>query len=172
MTVIAPADSYGNSDHPAWNTGRGVVDSDRASVLADVLGRIRGPRDLDPLSREELNALAAETRAFLVDKVSASGGHLGPNLGVVELTIALHRVFDSPRDALIFDTGHQAYVHKILTGRQDGFDRLRASGGSAAPPSPDGCESCCVAACSSDGGSSGSGSSIGRPSRSIQGALG
>ena len=135
MTVIARTDSYANSDHPARNTRRGVVDSDRTSMFGDVLGRIRSPRDLDPLSPEQLDALAAETRAFLIEKVSASGGHLGPNLGVVELTIAIHRVFDSPRDALIFDTGHQAYVHKILTGRQDGFDRLRASGGLSGYPS-------------------------------------
>jgi 1-deoxy-D-xylulose-5-phosphate synthase len=81
------------------------------------------------LSRDELTRLADAIRAFLIEKVSVSGGHLGPNLGVVELTIALHRVFDSPHDALIFDTGHQAYPHKLLTGRQDDFDHLRASGG-------------------------------------------
>jgi 1-deoxy-D-xylulose-5-phosphate synthase len=79
--------------------------------------------------------LAAEVRAFLVEKVSVTGGHLGPNLGVVELTIALHRVFDSPRDALIFDTGHQVYPHKLLTGRQDDFDHLRACGGLSGYPS-------------------------------------
>lgn len=100
-----------------------------------VLGRIRGPRDLRGLSRDELTDLAASIRAFLIEKVAASGGHLGSNLGVVELTIALHRVFDSPRDALIFDTGHQAYPHKILTGRQDDFDHLRAAGGLSGYPS-------------------------------------
>ena len=78
---------------------------------------------------EELTVLAAEIRDFLVEKVARTGGHLGPNLGVVELTLALHRVFDSPRDRLLFDTGHQAYVHKIVTGRQDGFDQLRQRGG-------------------------------------------
>ena len=100
-----------------------------------VLGRIRGPRDLQGLSRDELTRLADAIRAFLIEKVSVSGGHLGPNLGVVELTIALHRVFESPRDALIFDTGHQAYPHKVLTGRQADFDHLRASGGLSGYPS-------------------------------------
>ena len=83
-----------------------------------------------------MTKLAEAIRAFLVEKVSVTGGHLGPNLGVVELTIALHRVFESPRDALIFDTGHQAYPHKILTGRRDGFDHLRATGGLSGYPSP------------------------------------
>ncbi|MGO9381381.1 MAG: 1-deoxy-D-xylulose-5-phosphate synthase [Mycobacterium sp.] len=110
-------------------------DSGGASVSADVLARIRSPRDLHGLSRDELTKLAAAIRAFLIEKVSVTGGHLGPNLGVVELTIALHRVFDSPRDALIFDTGHQAYPHKFLTGRQDDFDHLRASGGLSGYPS-------------------------------------
>jgi 1-deoxy-D-xylulose-5-phosphate synthase len=82
-----------------------------------------------------LAVLAAEIRDFLVAKVSRTGGHLGPNLGVVELTLALHRVFDSPRDSILFDTGHQAYVHKIVTGRQDGFDRLRQRGGLSGYPS-------------------------------------
>jgi len=110
-------------------------DTDEASGSADVLARIRGPHDLRGLSRDELTRLAAAIRAFLIEKVSVSGGHLGPNLGVVELTIALHRVFESPRDALIFDTGHQAYPHKLLTGRQDDFDHLRASGGLSGYPS-------------------------------------
>lgn len=83
----------------------------------------------------ELTVLATEVRDFLVAKVSRTGGHLGPNLGVVELTLALHRVFESPRDRLVFDTGHQSYVHKILTGRQDGFDGLRQRGGLAGYPS-------------------------------------
>ena len=100
-----------------------------------ILGRIRGPHDLQGLSRDELTRLADAIRAFLIEKVSVSGGHLGPNLGVVELTIALHLVFESPRDALIFDTGHQAYPHKLLTGRQDDFDHLRASGGLSGYPS-------------------------------------
>ena len=83
-----------------------------------LLENISGPRDLDALSPEELEVLAAEIRTFLVTEVSKTGGHLGPNLGVVELTTAIHRVFDSPRDAVVFDTGHQSYVHKLLTGRR------------------------------------------------------
>lgn len=99
-----------------------------------LLTRIKGPRDLDGLGPEQLDRLAAEIREFLVDAVARTGGHLGPNLGVVELTIALHRVFDSPRDRVLFDTGHQSYVHKLLTGRQD-FARLRAKGGLSGYPS-------------------------------------
>lgn len=99
-----------------------------------VLERITRPRDLRKLVSEELVQLAAEIRTFLVENVSRTGGHLGPNLGVVELTIALHRVFDSPRDTIVFDTGHQAYVHKILTGRQD-FTHLRQRGGPSGYPS-------------------------------------
>lgn len=87
------------------------------------------------MSAEELDLLAAEIRDFLVAKVSRTGGHLGPNLGVVELTLAMHRVFDSPRDRFLFDTGHQAYVHKMVTGRQDGFDNLRQRGGLSGYPS-------------------------------------
>jgi len=98
-----------------------------------ILDTISNPRDLDGLSIEQLNELAAEIRAFLVDNVSRTGGHLGPNLGAVELTIALHRVFDSPDDPVIFDTGHQSYVHKLLTGRQD-FSLLRSRGGLAGYP--------------------------------------
>jgi 1-deoxy-D-xylulose-5-phosphate synthase len=98
-----------------------------------LLDTISGPRDLDRLSTDQLVQLAAEVRAFLVREISKTGGHLGPNLGVVELTIAMHRVFDSPRDAIVFDTGHQAYVHKLLTGRQD-FSLLRQTGGLAGYP--------------------------------------
>ncbi|MFB6908885.1 1-deoxy-D-xylulose-5-phosphate synthase [Streptomyces bacillaris] len=100
----------------------------------DLLTRIKGPRDLDRLSVDELEQLAQEIRTFLVDAVSKTGGHLGPNLGVVELTIALHRVFESPRDKVLWDTGHQAYVHKLLTGRQD-FSRLKMKGGLSGYPS-------------------------------------
>ncbi|MFJ1733741.1 1-deoxy-D-xylulose-5-phosphate synthase [Streptomyces sp. NPDC088254] len=99
-----------------------------------LLTRIRGPRDLDRLSPEELTLLAGEIRSFLVDAVSKTGGHLGPNLGVVELTIALHRVFESPKDKVLWDTGHQSYVHKLLTGRQD-FSRLKMKGGLSGYPS-------------------------------------
>lgn len=98
-----------------------------------ILSRIRGPRDLDALSATELSELASEIREFLVNAVARTGGHLGPNLGAVEATIAIHRVFDSPKDSIIFDTGHQSYVHKLLTGRQD-FSRLRQSGGIAGYP--------------------------------------
>jgi 1-deoxy-D-xylulose-5-phosphate synthase len=99
-----------------------------------LLTRIQGPRDLDRLSQEQLVELAGEIRTFLVDAVSKTGGHLGPNLGVVELTIAMHRVFDSPKDKVLFDTGHQSYVHKLLTGRQD-FSRLKGKGGLSGYPS-------------------------------------
>jgi 1-deoxy-D-xylulose-5-phosphate synthase len=98
-----------------------------------LLDTIRGPRDLDALSHDQLEELAREIREVLVASVSKTGGHLGPNLGVVELTIAIHRVFDSPRDPIIFDTGHQSYVHKLLTGRQD-FSTLRQTGGLAGYP--------------------------------------
>ncbi len=96
---------------------------------------MRGPRDLDALTPEQLAALAAEIRSFLVENVARTGGHLGPNLGAVELTLALHRVFDSPKDTILWDTGHQAYVHKILTGRQAGFAHLRQRGGLSGYPS-------------------------------------
>ncbi|WP_442943037.1 1-deoxy-D-xylulose-5-phosphate synthase [Nocardia sp. NBC_01503] len=99
-----------------------------------MLSRVDMPEDLRRLSVPELRELAEEIREFLVRKVAVTGGHLGPNLGVVELTIALHRIFDSPADPIIFDTGHQAYVHKILTGRKDGFDTLRKVGGLSGYP--------------------------------------
>jgi 1-deoxy-D-xylulose-5-phosphate synthase len=98
-----------------------------------LLEEIHGPRDLDSLSRKQLVQLAGEIRDFLIAEVSKTGGHLGPNLGVVELTIAIHRVFQSPRDPVVFDTGHQTYVHKLLTGRQD-FSGLRQQGGIAGYP--------------------------------------
>jgi 1-deoxy-D-xylulose-5-phosphate synthase len=99
-----------------------------------VLETITGPADLKALSPAQVRELAEEIRSFLVDSVARTGGHLGPNLGVVELTIALHRVFDSPRDAIVFDTGHQSYVHKLLTGRHD-FSGLRSRGGLSGYPS-------------------------------------
>jgi 1-deoxy-D-xylulose-5-phosphate synthase len=99
-----------------------------------VLRSVRGPADLKRLGADQLPALAAEIREELVTSVSRTGGHLGPNLGVVELTIALHRVFDSPRDTLIWDTGHQAYVHKMLTGRHDGWESLKKTGGLSGYP--------------------------------------
>jgi 1-deoxy-D-xylulose-5-phosphate synthase len=100
-----------------------------------LLDSVQSPADLRRLPAEQLPQLAAEIRAFLVDAVCRTGGHLGPNLGTVELTIALHRVFESPRDRILWDTGHQAYVHKLLTGRQDGFARLRQRGGLSGYPS-------------------------------------
>jgi 1-deoxy-D-xylulose-5-phosphate synthase len=107
---------------------------ERKEARVALLTRITGPRDLDRLTPEQLDQLAGEIRTFLVDAVSKTGGHLGPNLGVVELTIALHRVFDSPKDRVLFDTGHQSYVHKLLTGRQD-FAKLRTKDGLSGYPS-------------------------------------
>ena len=100
-----------------------------------LLDSVHGPDDLKRLPVEQLSRLATEIREFLVDKVTATGGHLGPNLGVVELTMAIHRVFDSPDDPVIFDVGHQGYVHKILTGRRAEFDRLRKLDGMSGYPS-------------------------------------
>ncbi len=98
-----------------------------------ILESIRQPRDLKALSEAELGELSDEIREFLVHAVARTGGHLGPNLGVVELTIALHRVFESPVDRILWDTGHQSYVHKLLTGRQD-FSKLRGKGACPATP--------------------------------------
>jgi len=102
-----------------------------------MLESISQPSDLQDLTADQLGELCEEIRAFILEKVSRTGGHLSPNLGVVELTIALHRVFDSPRDRLIWDVGHQAYVHKLLTGRASRFDTLRHTGGLSGYPSPD-----------------------------------
>ncbi len=104
-------------------------------MSVSVLETIQGPADLKRLTPEQLPLLAAEIRDFMVDAVSRTGGHLGPSLGVVEITLALHRVFDSPRDRILWDTGHQAYVHKIVTGRRDGFSTLRKQGGLSGYPS-------------------------------------
>ena len=100
-----------------------------------MLEEIKKPADLRGRTQAQLGELSAEIRALLIEKVSRSGGHLGPNLGVVELTIAMHRTFDSPRDVMVFDTGHQSYVHKMLTGRADQFDTLRQAGGISGYPS-------------------------------------
>lgn len=105
------------------------------AIPAGLLARITQPRDLDHLSSAQLNDLADELRSFLIEKVTARGGHLGPNLGMVEVSIALHRAFHSPRDAILFDTGHQSYAHKVLTGRGADFDQLRAAGGLSGYPS-------------------------------------
>ena len=99
-----------------------------------MLESIKGPADLKPLDGDALVALASEIRQLLITSVSKTGGHLGPNLGVVELTIAIHKVFNSPRDVVLFDTGHQSYVHKMLTGRADQFETLRQRGGLAGYP--------------------------------------
>src|SRR5215467_1790986 len=103
--------------------------------LVAVLESIRSPADLRSTPRDQLGALAAEIRSLLVEQVSKTGGHLSPNLGVVELTLALHRVFDSPREAIVWDTGHQAYVHKLLTGRVEAFSTLRQPRGISGYPS-------------------------------------
>ena len=99
-----------------------------------ILHSIETPADVKGLSYEELDELSAEIRSFIVDTVTTTGGHLGSNLGAVELTLALHRVFDSPRDVILWDTGHQAYVHKLLTGRRYGFKNLRMAGGMSGYP--------------------------------------
>ena len=100
-----------------------------------LLDHVQGPADLKRLTAEQMPLLAAEIRDTMVDTVSRTGGHLGPSLGVVELTLAIHRVFDSPRDKVLWDTGHQSYVHKMVTGRAGGFDELRKQGGLSGYPS-------------------------------------
>lgn len=105
----------------------------RVEASMSILSRINDPRDLDSLNQVELEQLAADVREYLIQSVAKTGGHLGPNLGVVETTIAVHRVFESPKDAIVFDTGHQSYVHKLLTGRKD-FSRLRSKDGLAGYP--------------------------------------
>src|SRR5690242_10091514 len=111
-----------------------VVVELREGLCMGLLSSITGPRDLRDLGAAQLDALATEIRDCLVTTCSPRGGHLGPNLGVVELTLALHRVFDSPRDRIVFDTGHQAYVHKLLTGRAGVFDTLRQENGLSGYP--------------------------------------
>ncbi len=103
--------------------------------MSGLLDSVKGPHDVKRLAAEELPRLAGEVRDLLVDSCAKFGGHLGPNLGVVELTIAIHRVFDSPRDPVVWDTGHQGYVHKLLTGRAAGFDALKQEGGLSGYPS-------------------------------------
>src|SRR5436190_10689055 len=100
-------------------------------MLLDSIGT---PADLRRLSYEQLEELAGELRDFIVQSVAETGGHLGSNLGAVELTLALHRVFDSPQDAILWDTGHQAYVHKLITGRRDAFPTLRQAEGLSGYP--------------------------------------
>src|SRR2546429_9682122 len=100
-----------------------------------LLDSVSSPADLRRLSYSELDQLATEIREFIVEAVTVHGGHLGSNLGAVELTFAVHRVFDSPRDIVLWDTGHQAYVHKLVTGRRDQFSTLRQAGGLSGYPS-------------------------------------
>src|ERR687898_2323692 len=100
-----------------------------------LLERINDPADLRGLTYDQLDELAGEIRDVIVLAVAENSGHLGSNLGAVELTLALHRVFESPTDAVLWDTGHQAYVHKLVTGRRDGFTRLRQTGGLSGYPS-------------------------------------
>ena len=102
--------------------------------MYELIRGINSPADIKRMNKEDLSNLAKDIRKFLIKKISATGGHLASNLGVVELTLALHKVFDSPEDKIIWDVGHQAYVHKILTGRQDGFDSLRQYGGMSGFP--------------------------------------
>src|SRR5579859_2022032 len=96
---------------------------------------MNGPEDVKQLSHDQLGILASEIRDVLIDVTTRNGGHLGPNLGVVELTIALHRVFNSPHDKIVYDTGHQSYVHKLLTGRYQEFHTLKQRGGLTGYPS-------------------------------------
>jgi 1-deoxy-D-xylulose-5-phosphate synthase len=105
--------------------------------MSSLLDNIKQPSDLRDLTREQLTQLAEEVRQRILDTVSCTGGHLAPNLGVVELTIALHRTFDSPHDKLVWDVGHQCYTHKLLTGRQEGFSRIRQDGGLSGFPRRD-----------------------------------
>ena len=101
-----------------------------------ILQSIETPADIKDLSHEQLLTLAEEIRSFIIESVTTTGGHLGSNLGAVELTLAVHRVFDSPRDVILWDTGHQAYVHKLLTGRRFGFKSLKQAGGMSGLPEP------------------------------------
>ena len=99
-----------------------------------MLEKIQKPNDIKKIPADQLPALAEEIREFIIESLSKTGGHLASNLGVVELTIAMHRVFDLPKDKLIWDVGHQSYTHKILTGRKDGFETLRREGGISGSP--------------------------------------
>lgn len=114
---------------PLPYTYAAVCGSDRLIMSYDILSKIKSPADLKALSGEELDALCAEIREKLIDVISVNGGHLSSNLGVVELTVALHRVFDCPRDSVVFDVGHQSYTHKMLTGRYDAIGTIRREGG-------------------------------------------
>ena len=108
-----------------------------------ILDKIQKENDIKKLSEEELNLLKEEIRDFLVESISQTGGHLASNLGVVELTMALHLVFDLPKDKIIWDVGHQSYTHKILTGRREGFTTLRQYGGMSGFPKTNESDSDC-----------------------------
>jgi 1-deoxy-D-xylulose-5-phosphate synthase len=118
------------------NSGRTRKLKPMSAAPYGLLSSIHSPQDLRDLTESQLEELSLEIRSFLIEQVCQTGGHLGPNLGVIELTLAVHRVFESPRDPIIFDTGHQSYVHKILTGRQDQFPTLRQRHGLSGYPSP------------------------------------
>jgi 1-deoxy-D-xylulose-5-phosphate synthase len=127
---------YGAVHKPPGMAERGPIWGEISLVsVTSLLGSIDGPADLKRVDAAQLSELAQEIRDFLVESVSQTGGHLGPNLGVVELTLAVHRVFDSPNDAIVWDTGHQSYVHKLLTGRREGFTTLRQADGLSGYPS-------------------------------------
>ena len=113
----------------------GTAKSIENSTAAGILDRVEGPADLKDLTYAELDQLSSEIRDVVIESVNRFGGHLGSNLGAVELTVALHRVFESPQDILLWDTGHQTYAHKIITGRREGFDQLRQPGGMSGYPS-------------------------------------
>jgi len=116
-----------------WYRPRNTSTDKEVGIDMAILDSVNGPEDLKSLTHKQLLELAQEIRDFLIAKVAKTGGHLGPNLGVVETTIAIHKVFDSPNDSIVFDTGHQSYVHKMLTGRKD-FDTLRQKDGLAGYP--------------------------------------
>ena len=114
--------------------GRFAAQTDYKGEISMILDKIQGENDIQNLAPEELEPLAQEIRDFLVEKISMTGGHLASNLGVVELTIALHLAFHLPEDKLIWDVGHQSYTHKLLTGRKSGFENLRSYGGMSGFP--------------------------------------
>ena len=113
------------STEPKLETGDLTKNINEVAVIRPLLDKIKCTQDVKNVPEDKLATLNEEVRDFLIHKLSKTGGHLAPNLGVVEITTALHRIFDFPKDELIFDVGHQAYVHKMLTGRQDGFESLR-----------------------------------------------
>src|SRR6204780_5402953 len=134
VSVISPR-WHDRADYAPLVSGNPAGKPQQGERAVTYLEHINGPQDLKGLTQEQLAILASEIRDVLVESVTRTSGHLGPNLGVVELTLAMHRVFDSPKDKLIFDTGHQSYVHKLLTGRLAEFHTLRQTGGLSGYPS-------------------------------------